>query len=51
MGDEGYGPQTIRITAVGESSILAVLHESDGKPVLWCEQMWHLSGRDWKVKV
>lgn len=45
MGDEGYGPCTIEITAVGKDSILArCVH-----PHASGEQMWHLGLRGWKV--
>lgn len=40
-GDEGYGPTRIRITAVGERSILAVAE--NGR-----ESNWTLAYRDWK---
>lgn len=44
VGDEGYGPLTIEITAVGQRSILArVVSDSSG-----VETMWHLELRDWK---
>jgi len=42
VGDEGYGPTVIEITAVGMFAILARI---DGEPL---EQMWHLDSRDWK---
>lgn len=45
VGDEGYGPCTIEITAVGVYSILARCVEPHGSEY---EQMWHLDGRDWK---
>jgi hypothetical protein len=45
VGDEGFGPCTIEITAVGESSILAKCTEPHGPGI---EQMWHLDGRNWK---
>lgn len=45
VGDEGYGPCTIEITAVGVMSILArCIH-----PHASSEQMWHLDMRDWKA--
>lgn len=43
IGDEGYGPCTIRITAIGESSILAVC-ESHGSS----ESTWTLKCREWE---
>lgn len=47
VGDEGYGPLTIEITAVGVHSILARCVVPGGDSA---EQMWHLDCRDW-VKV
>lgn len=43
IGDEGYGPTIIRITAVGEQNILAIA-EGDRN---W-EFTWTLKHRDWK---
>lgn len=43
VGDEGYGPTVITITAVGEEKILA---RADGRDY---ENQWTLSCRDWKV--
>ena len=42
VGDEGHGPTTITITAVGRSAILAV---ADGRPF---ESTWTLTCRDWR---
>lgn len=42
-GDEGYGPTTIEITAVGRHSILAVV---EGFTI---EQSWSLDQREWRV--
>lgn len=47
-GDEGYGPSIIRITALGESHILARRVRDNGKPVSDREGLWTLSCRDWK---
>lgn len=47
-GDEGYGPSVIRITALGESEILARCIRHNGKPVNQRENNWTLSCRDWK---
>ena len=50
VGDQGYGPTVIRITAIGEKSILAVCESHDhGKP---CdrgpqESSWTLTCREW----
>lgn len=46
-GDEGWGPERIRITAIGERAILAV--RVDDKPGhLRMEGSWALVFRDWK---
>ena len=46
-GDEGYGPERIRITAVGECGILAV--RVDDRPGHFrSESSWTLTCRDWK---
>ena len=48
VGDEGYGPSVIEITAVGEMSVLAKLvkhgDESIEQPRETC---WSLRCRDW----
>lgn len=41
VGDEGYGPTTITITAVGRDGILAI---ADGRRY---ESSWTLRHRDW----
>lgn len=41
VGDEGFGPTTITITAVGRDGILAV---ADGRKY---ENSWTLQCRDW----
>ena len=44
IGDEGYGPTTIQITAVGENRILArAIHPRPRN-----ENTWTLSCRDWQ---
>jgi hypothetical protein len=48
VGDEGYGPTVIVITAVGEDSILARRISGNGKPVAGYESTWTLSCRDWQ---
>ena len=48
IGDEGYGPTVIRITAVGEEQILAVTESHNGIPSAYREGNWSLSHRDWK---
>lgn len=42
VGDEGYGPTTIRITAIGEESILAARAGSRR------ESTWTLACREWE---
>ena len=42
VGDEGYGPTTITITAVGQEDILA---RADGRD----ENTWTLEHRDWQL--
>lgn len=49
VGDEGYGPTVIEITAVGEEGILAKQISHNGKPLEEREGCWTLSERDWKV--
>jgi hypothetical protein len=45
VGDEGYGPTVIRLTAIGEARVLAVCEDrNDGY-----EGSWTLSCRDWQV--
>ncbi len=44
VGDEGYGPTTIEITAVGERRILA----KELSPRAYGEMMWTLDRRDWQ---
>ena len=43
-GDEGAGPERIKITAIGECSVLAK-HVDDDK---FGESIWNLSFRDWE---
>lgn len=48
VGNEGYGPAVIRITAVGERKILAVTESRNGKPTRDpFESSWVLDCRDW----
>ena len=52
VGDEGYGPTVIEITAIGEECILAktISHNGDtSKPFGNSETLWSLAHRDWKV--
>jgi len=49
VGDEGYGPTVIKLTAVGKESVLAetLSHNGDTN---WArgESCWTLEFRDWK---
>lgn len=50
VGDEGYGPTVIHITALGVSTLLAVVVSRNGKPERGqTETIWTLSARDWTV--
>lgn len=50
VGDEGYGPTVIRITAVGVRAIVAVIESHNGKPLdHQRESLWTLSCRDWQA--
>ncbi len=48
VGDEGYGPTVIEITAIGEKKILAKEISLDGKLLQRGEGCWTLSNRDWE---
>lgn len=49
IGDEGYGPEAILITAIGVSSILAKrIQDQRGQPVDDAEGLWSLFHREWK---
>lgn len=48
VGDEGYGPTVIEITAVGRDAILAMIVSHNGEPSDDREQKWTLDLRDWK---
>jgi hypothetical protein len=50
IGDEGNGPTVIRITAIGERQILAVVESYyNGMPSYGArEGNWHLDCRDWQ---
>lgn len=49
VGDEGFGPTVIEITAVGERAILAKKISHNGKPHPYLdEQNWTLACRDWR---
>jgi hypothetical protein len=50
VGDEGYGPTIIELTAVGERAILAREISHNGVPSIWKqESLWTLSCRDWRA--
>lgn len=50
VGDEGFGPTVIEITAVGDLAILARVVSQNGKPVEFRSEMsWQLLHRDWRV--
>lgn len=49
VGDEGYGPTIIKITAVGEESILAKTISHNGQASKIGEGLWVLWCRDWRV--
>jgi hypothetical protein len=48
VGDEGYGPTVIKITAVGEEHVLAKPISHNGKATPYGENIWTLSYRDWE---
>lgn len=47
VGDEGYGPTVIEITAVGDGMILARRVSHNGATDRYPEGNWGLSGREW----
>jgi len=49
IGDEGYGPTVIEITAIGRNSILAEQLSQNGNPCHSYEALWTLECRDWEV--
>ena len=48
VGDEGYGPTVIQITAIGEENIIAREISRNGVAVVAGESSWTLSYRDWR---
>lgn len=48
VGDEGYGPTTIEITAIGERNILAKTVGTPRGDDIGSEHLWSLDHRDWK---
>lgn len=51
VGDEGYGPTVIKITALGEKAILAKTISQGGEicPRGDSESLWTLACRNWTV--
>lgn len=47
VGDEGYGPTVIEITAMGERTLLARAVSRQGRPVDEVEGTWVLDAREW----
>lgn len=48
VGDEGYGPTVLVITAIGEHHILARPETPDTDSTRHREQSWALDCRDWQ---
>lgn len=48
VGEDGHVETVIRITAVGERLVLAVVEESDGHPGDDREFLWSLHHRQWR---
>lgn len=49
IGDEGYGPTVIRLTAIGERSILAIEVPNGEGGGSFYESTWTLEMRDWRL--
>lgn len=50
VGDEGFGPEKIRITAIGDEAILArTIQTGKGDIVERSEGLWTLAYREWSV--
>lgn len=49
VGDEGYGNTVIRITAIGEQSVLARTISHADTLQSRSEGLWDLSFRDWEA--
>jgi hypothetical protein len=49
VGDEGYGPTVIEITAIGEKRVLAKQISEDRHPHQTPEGHWTFSCRDWQI--
>ena len=48
VGDEGFGPTIIEITAIGKNGLLAETISHNGKKSSGNETSWVLWCRDWK---
>lgn len=48
IGDEGYGPEIIEITGLGERLLLAKSVSRKGRAVDGREGTWSLQFRDWR---
>lgn len=48
VGDEGYGPTVIQITAIGEDLVLARMLSHNGEQRDRSESTWTLRYRDWR---
>lgn len=48
IGDEGWGPSVIEITAIGRESILAIAISHGDKAFAPYESSWTLEMRDWQ---
>ena len=51
VGDEGYGPTVIEITAIGKNSVLAETISHAGKTISGSESSWVFWCRDWHEMV
>jgi len=50
IGDEGFGPEKIKITAIGEEAILArTIETGKGDAVDRSEGLWTLAHREWSA--
>lgn len=49
VGDEGYGPTVIEITAIGREKVLACMVSHNGRPDQRGEASWSFHFRDWQV--
>ncbi len=49
VGDEGYGPSVIEITAIGQRTVLAYTVSHRGQPSRYREAVWTFRYRDWQA--